>query len=380
MQISAKTWNEYVIRLSRLNQKAGQLMREYIDAHGTANTDDLVAYAYGLVTKYGEGSAELACQMYEALAEAQGVYVPAAEPAATASYGEVARMVSATKDQNPANLPNGVSRLVKRAGADTTLKNAVRDGAEWAWVPHGDTCPFCITLASNGWQKASQKLLKGGHAEHIHANCDCEFAVRFRSDTTVAGYDPDKYYRQYREAGGDINKMRRIDYAANRERINAQKRAAYAARKAYTNQAASAILDASNKIGVNPDVNFVCKLDKELYKVITEDIRTDEVIITDERIQHIQERHPDDYERFSAYLAEIVQNPDYIIRDLRPQTGMLLKEITVGETGEHFRVALRLAASQDPAHYKNSIITFLKIRQKEWERLIHNKEILYKAK
>jgi hypothetical protein len=152
------------------------------------------------------------------------------------------------------------------------------------------------------------------------------------------------------------------------------------ARKTYTNQAASAILDASNKIGVNPDVNFVCKLDKELYKVITEDIRTDEVIITDERIQHIQERHPDDYERFSAYLAEIVQNPDYIIRDPRPQTGMLLKEITVGETGEHFRVALRLAASQDPAHYKNSIITFLKIRQKEWERLIHNKEILYKAK
>ena len=380
MQISAKTWNEYVIRLSRLNQKAGQLMREYIDAHGTADTDDLVAYAYGLVTKYGEGSAELACQMYEALAEAQGVHVPAAEPAATASYGEVARMVSATKDQNPANLPNGVSRLVKRAGADATLKNAIRDGAEWAWVPHGDTCPFCITLASNGWQKASQKLLKGGHAEHIHANCDCEFAVRFRSDTTVAGYDPDEYYRQYREAGGDINKMRRIDYAANRERINAQKRAAYAARKAYTNQAASAILDASNKIGVNPDVNFVCKLDKELYKVITEDIRTDEVIITDERIQHIQERHPDDYERFSAYLAEIVQNPDYIIRDLRPQTGMLLKEITVGETGEHFRVALRLAASQDPAHYKNSIITFLKIRQKDWERLIHNKEILYKAK
>ena len=53
------------------------------------------------------------------------------------------------------------------------LKNAVRDGAEWAWVPHGDTCPFCITLASNGWQKASRKVLKGGHAEHIHANCDC---------------------------------------------------------------------------------------------------------------------------------------------------------------------------------------------------------------
>ena len=253
MQISAKTWNEYVTRLSRLNQKAGQLMREYIDAHGTANTDDLVAYAYGLVTKYGEGSAELACQMYEALAEAQGVYVPAAEPAETANYSEVARMVSATKDQNPANLPNGVSRLVKRAGADTTLKNAIRDGAEWAWIPHGDTCPFCITLASNGWQKASQKLLKGGHAEHVHANCDCEFAVRFRSDTTVAGYDPDKYYRQYREAGGDINKMRRIDYAARKDAINAQKRAAYAARKLSTNEENTATI----KVKTSSSLQFV---------------------------------------------------------------------------------------------------------------------------
>ena len=230
MQITANAWNEYITRLSRLNRKAGQLMREYIGSHGTENTADLIAYAYGLVTKYGEGSAELACQMYDALAEAANAGVPAAEPAIPADYGEVARMVNATKDQNPANLPNGVSRLVKRAGADTTLKNAVRDGAEWAWVPHGDTCPFCITLASNGWQKASSKVLKGGHADHIHANCDCEFAIRFDHNTTVAGYDPEKYLKQYRDAGGDINKMRRIDYAARKDAINAQKRAAYTLR------------------------------------------------------------------------------------------------------------------------------------------------------
>lgn len=242
MQITANAWNEYITRLSRLNRKAGQLMREYIGSHGTENTADLIAYAYGLVTKYGEGSAELACQMYDALAEAANAGVPAAEPAIPADYGEVARMVNATKNQNPANLPNGVSRLVKRAGADTTLKNAVRDGAEWAWVPHGDTCPFCITLASNGWQKASSKVLKGGHAEHIHANCDCEFAIRFDHNTTVVGYDPEKYLKQYRDAGGDINKMRRVNYAANKERINAQKRAAYAARR-LREQADRGILD-----------------------------------------------------------------------------------------------------------------------------------------
>ena len=376
MQITAKTWNEYITRLSRLNQKAGQLMRQYIDTHGTGDADALITYAAALVTKYGEGSAELACQMYDALAEAANAGVPAAEPAVPADYGEVARMVNATKNQNPANLPNGVSRLVKRAGADTTLKNAVRDGAEWAWVPHGDTCPFCITLASNGWQKASSKVLKGGHANHIHANCDCEFAIRFDHKTTVAGYDPEKYLKQYRDAGGDINKMRRVNYAANKERINAQKRAAYAARKGYTNQAASAILDTSNKIGVNQDVNFVCKIDRSLYRIVEQDLVTDEVIITEQQILHIEEGHPGDYNRLAAYIPDVLQQPDYILRGNRPHTALVLKQISTPEmTAE---VVLRLKVSGDPEEYKNSIITMWNISQKRFRRLLRQSEILYK--
>lgn len=233
MQITARAWNEYITRLSRLNQKAGQLMREYMDGHPEADTDALIRYAYALVTKYGEGSAELACQMYDALAEAQGIALPAAEPAPTATYGEVTGMVKATQD-SPANLQSGVSRMVKQAGADTTVHNAIRDGAEWAWVPHGDACPFCRMLASNSWQKASKNLLKKGHAQHIHANCDCEFAVRFSREFDVSGYDPEKYLRQYQAAGSDVNAMRRINYAARKDAINAQKRAAYAAQKGST--------------------------------------------------------------------------------------------------------------------------------------------------
>lgn len=258
MTISAKTWNDYVTRLSQLNRKAGQLMQQYMDTHGTEDADALIRYAYALVTKYGEGSAELAAQMYDAIAAAEEVFVPTAEPAATASYGEVARMVNGTRT-SPPQLQSGVSRLVKRAGADTTLKNARRDGAQWAWVPHGDTCPFCITLASRGWQTASAKTLKGDHAEHIHSNCDCEFAVRFHSGTNVAGYDPEKYLKQYRDAGSDVNAMRRIDYAANRERINAQKRAAYAARKNLNESPVSGLIDVKSEYlkSATPGIGFI---------------------------------------------------------------------------------------------------------------------------
>lgn len=230
MKITETTWLKYINRLSHLNNTAGDKMAEYIKKHGTEDTGSLIAYAQALVQKYGEGSAELACQMYDATAEASGVALPPAEPAAPAGYRETAGMIRDTL-QSPLRMQAGVSRLVKRAGADTTLKNALRDGAEWAWVPHGDTCAFCITLASRGWQRASKKALKGGHAEHIHAHCDCEYAIRFDSSTTVAGYDPDKYLEQYKEADGDINAMRRAHYAQHKDEINAQKRAAYQLRQ-----------------------------------------------------------------------------------------------------------------------------------------------------
>ena len=82
----------------------------------------------------------------------------------------------------------------------------------------------------------TQAAIKGGHAEHIHASCDCEYAVRFDGRTSVAGYDPEAYLAQYNAAGGDINRMRRVNYAKNKERINAQKRAAYEARKTREDQ------------------------------------------------------------------------------------------------------------------------------------------------
>lgn len=73
-------------------------------------------------------------------------------------------------------------------------------------------------------------------AKRIHASCDCEYAVRFDGRTSVAGYDPEAYLAQYNAAGGDINRMRRVNYAKNKERINAQKRAAYEARKTREDQ------------------------------------------------------------------------------------------------------------------------------------------------
>ena len=59
----------------------------------------------------------------------------------------------------------------------------------------------------------------------------------------------------------------------------------------------------------------VCDLDIKKYQCAAPDIRSSEVIITEERIGHIQERHPLDFERYSGYLKEIIENPDYLVKN-----------------------------------------------------------------
>lgn len=376
MRITATAWAAYTQQLAKLNKKAGQLMADYIAAHGTGDTDALIAYAHALVTKYGEGSAELACQMYDALAAAAKAGVPAAEPAQPASYGEVARMVQATKASQP-QMQQGVSRLVKRAGADTTLKNALRDGAEWAWVPQGDTCAFCLTLASRGWQKASQAAIKGGHAEHIHANCDCEYAIRFDGRSTVAGYDPDKYLRQYRAADGDINKLRRVNYAANKERINAQKRAAYAARKAaFTSTQNRAILGSIDSDGSVKKIELTVlgNLDPSPLISTFGHLQTTEVVVTDERIAHIKERHPEDYLLFEQYGRESILSPDILIQDIK-NVGTVFAVKKLPDT--NLNVVLRLVLDTDNPDFKNSVMTFYRIREKNLKKLMEKNLVLY---
>lgn len=123
-------------------------------------------------------------------------------------------------------------------------------------------------------------------------------------------------------------------------------------------------------------VRSVGEINRDIYKCITEDMVTDEVIITDERIAHIKERHPDDYERFYSYIPEILKNPDYIVEANKDNTGVLLKEVETD--GEKFKLVLRLAVKNDPECYKNSIISFWHIGDTTWRKTLKNKNILYK--
>ena len=248
MRISQRAWTQYVNALRKINDAAFQAMKGYLDTYGLPTEkweeDALIDVATSVARKYGEASAAVSAEFYDKIGRLAGRTLPAALPAEDPTVHEVAKAVVGTaKTGNPDIVAGSVSRLVKQQGVDTTMQNAIRDGAEWAWVPQGETCAFCITLASRGWQPASAKALKGGHAEHIHANCDCTYQIRFDGSSSVAGYDPDKYLEMYEDAEGKsskdkINAMRRERYAENREKILEQKADAYEKRKELNSSAA----------------------------------------------------------------------------------------------------------------------------------------------
>ena len=123
-------------------------------------------------------------------------------------------------------------------------------------------------------------------------------------------------------------------------------------------------------------MHIIGKININIYKCVTEDITTEEVIITDNQINHIKNRHPNDYENFSSYFSDILSDPDFILEANKPNTAFILKQIT--ENDLTVQLILRLQTSQDPKGYKNSIITFLKIDIKTWNKYLRNKKILYR--
>jgi len=123
-------------------------------------------------------------------------------------------------------------------------------------------------------------------------------------------------------------------------------------------------------------MNFVGKIDREMFQAAVLGTLTDEVILTDPQRQHIIESHPNDYERYARYLPVVLLEPDFIVEDNNPNSAVLLKKID--REGKRFQLILRLKVEDDPIDYKNSVITFWKIEEKRYRRYLRTKKVLYK--
>jgi hypothetical protein len=84
----------------------------------------------------------------------------------------------------------------KVAAAQTCLNNAKRDprAPRFARVAYGETCDFCLMLASRGWVYHTEAA-----ASHAHSGCDCRVVPSWKA-RSVEGYDPAALYDQWQDA------------------------------------------------------------------------------------------------------------------------------------------------------------------------------------
>ena len=121
---------------------------------------------------------------------------------------------------------------------------------------------------------------------------------------------------------------------------------------------------------------IIGKIDKEIYRCITEDIITDEVIITNNQIEHIKIRHNESYELAMSAIGETLLSPDFIFKDKHPNTGLVVNLLEVDNL--HLQVVLRICTSNDTKGFKNSIISCWVISEGRLANYLRNKEILYR--
>ncbi len=109
------------------------------------------------------------------------------------------------------------------------------------------------------------------------------------------------------------------------------------------------------------EMRLLGKIKLSLINKKFNNIQTDDIIVTSERIAHIKQRHPEDYELFEKYSEDSVQNPDYILQDLKHEgTVFMVKKLP----DTNLNVVCRLALSTDEKGLKNSVMTFYRIRER----------------
>lgn len=121
-------------------------------------------------------------------------------------------------------------------------------------------------------------------------------------------------------------------------------------------------------------------LKKELKDIVEKEfgeLNTDKVILRDERIEHIKERHPEIVEIIKKYSKDIIENPNYILKDNKNiDTIWHIKEIE----NDKINIVIKLSIKSKEEHkdYLNSIITGHRVKEARLKKYLEKHKLLYK--
>ena len=227
----APTYNDILAYANQVQTVSNEASNAFLAAARQVDFSDWTRAAEQLrqiiesiVDYYGLATSELGAQWYEycRALSVGGEYsatvgAPDTATAIAAANREIDKLFDGKVDSNKlvGLLHDVVADQVFSQSRDITIINILEDGdidgGGYARVPVGDTCAFCIMLASRGFVYASEKsALRSKTGGKYHRNCNC-IAVPFHEARTIPGYQEKlhKYEQMYFDAdnkrrSGDI--------------------------------------------------------------------------------------------------------------------------------------------------------------------------------
>lgn len=208
-QIPRAYIDNYTRSLEKLSAAGQQALGRRLASVDYSNMTEAATEIVGIMEQYCGVSADAAARIAAAFYEGMSVYQTGQEydaetisghiPEATerATRGIFEKAVQGDVKGMTDQLLGRLDYEVKKAAGETVMGNTERDKRDvrYARVPGGgETCDFCIMLASRGFVYKS--AASAGELNHYHAHCRCRIVPGFEG-ATVEGYDPDFYAGLY---------------------------------------------------------------------------------------------------------------------------------------------------------------------------------------
>lgn len=197
---------------------------KYFESHpDLSNPHDFLDATQKIVSRHVKAGAkltsEIAAKYYDYLRESSGISdgfkarTIDYDTEGTKVYVRAGAWRDYDADADEFDLKNYIKRMgnrleydVKRASAETIYENGKRDPerVRYARIPAGgETCKFCLMLASRGYVYKTAK--SAGEDGHYHAHCQCRITPQFMTKSglpllKVSGYNPQALYRKWKKA------------------------------------------------------------------------------------------------------------------------------------------------------------------------------------
>ena len=173
--------------------------------------DEVVELAAQIAERYQELASELGAQWYDLCTRLANIEAEAAE-LREVDGESIRQRARAAVETAPTNktvdavfnyfLHNEIQNSIRATGSANLNRDYERGlvSGKWARVPVGDTCAWCLMLASQGAWYLSKESALGNNGGHYHDGCDCVAVYHADADNIPNYENLLRYKRMYYDA------------------------------------------------------------------------------------------------------------------------------------------------------------------------------------